>query len=328
VLNQADRLDKYPSYAAATMREIGPVDAADVALPVSRLLAERTLAVKRGAEAWLLRHPRAALAGLEPGLAIAREQGNVTAALKVLAAAGHGDEIRSLLEDVPEKIKMVLGAAVSAAERASKKTKAPAKAPSYRHIGWVYYRAHHASPLVLGDLDVMKDWQGSAEGSDFGQVALPKGKVITVDLALEAPDVFLSASEEEIVLMAGGGTGRSLCKDHEASMLEAELAKPFKKKAQTLPLEVRSGAIVISIAYNATPAKGARVDHLDDARFATDTPRLPKAAPKAPLYAEELIVVPVPNGRYEVVVGASGTLMKCVIRRSTRQSGATKRKAR
>lgn len=317
VLEQAHRVEMWPEYAASRMPELGPVDAAEIALPITRLLKVRTLKAKKAAEAWLVRHPAATLAGLASVLEDAKEEENVAAAFALLAKAGHGAALRELLATAPAAAKnkafvKVIGTGGSAGG----KKKATAKPPTHRHVGWVYYRAHASSPLVLGDLDVMKDWPGSDGGEDE-LVKLPKGKVLTCDLDLCAPDVFVSDAGDEVVLMAAGGSGRSLREEHEEDALLAEVAAPMKKPFSAFPLTIRSGALVVSIAYNATPAKGAKVAHLEEARFSEDTPRLPKSAPKAPVYEEELLVLPLPNGTYEVVLGRS-RMTKCIVRKKKR----------
>jgi hypothetical protein len=318
VLAQAHRVDKWPDYAASRMPELGPVDAAEIALPVTRLMKARKLEAKKAAEAWIVRHPEATLAGLAPALEDAKEEANVVAAFTVLAKAGHGAALRELLGTAPSaaKNKALVKAAGSAGAKATGAKKAAAEPATHRHVGWVYYRAHASSPLVLGDLDVMKDWPGSDGGEDE-LVKLPKGEVVTCDLDLRAPDVFLSAAGDEVVLMAAEGSGRSLREEHEDAALLAEIAKPLKKTFSSFPLTIRSGALVVSIAYNATPAKGAKVAHLAEERFTDDTPRLPKTAPTTPTYEKELLVVPMPNGTYDVVVGRSG-MMKCIIRKKKR----------
>lgn len=275
VLAQAERVAMWPSYAESRLPELGPVDAAEIAMPIARLLSEKKLAIKKGAEAWLIRHPKAALAGLALALDKRADEAPVAAALSVLAKAGHGAAIRELLDGSPAAAKnKVFLKAASAGGGAAKTTATTAakKKPSHRHVGWVYYRAHHASPLVVGDLDVMKDWKGD-DGGDFAQIKLPKGKVVTCDLDLQAPNVFLSAAGDEVVLIAAGRGSRSLLDENEEEPLLEEIARPLKKGSTSLPLTIRSGALVVSIAYNATPAKGAPTKHRGDTKRGSPTTR-------------------------------------------------------
>lgn len=268
VIAQAHRVAQNPSYAGSWLPELAPVDAAEIAPGIARLLSEKKLDVKRGAKEWLLRHPEAARAGL--AAAPASERKHVEAALKALASGGS-----------------------SAGTKATKGAKA---APTHEHVGWVYFRDHHATPLVVGDLDVMRDWKGEAEPRSDSLSELPKGAVATIDLELQAPNVFVARDGKQLALLAARrGNGRSLLEEHETEDLLGEIAKPSKKGEQVLSIENRSGALVLSIAYQA--------------------PKLPKKIPKKAVYEEEQLIVPAPAGRYEIFYSNTETMLRAFIQK-------------
>ena len=63
-------------------------------------------------------------------------------------------------------------------------------------MGNVYYNAHPASPLVIGDFQIMKGWKGN---DDNEVIDIGTGKVFVCDLDLVAPEVFVKGNE--VVLM-------------------------------------------------------------------------------------------------------------------------------
>lgn len=283
VVAQAHHVASNPAYATSWLPELQPVDAAEIAPGIARLLGEKKLEIKRLAKAWILRHPEAARAGL-----------------------AHAK---------PAEARYV-AAAIAVLDGASAATGSKAAPASHAHVGWVYYRAHQASPLVAGDLDVMKDWPGEEDPDGDALTELPKGVVASFDLELQAPDVLFSAAQNELVLLAVHGNGRSLREEHEDDELAVEVAKPIAEQGEALRFEVGSRAIALSIAYNATPAVGASVAQLDASRFDPRTPRLPATAPEKPLYEAELLVVPVANGSYEIVRSDTDRMMRVFIRKT------------
>lgn len=128
VLAQADRVAMWPSYAEQRLQELGPVDAAEIALPIARLLSEK-LKVRRAAEVWLVRHPEATLAGLARALATPSEAAPVAAAFAVLAKAGHAAAIRQRIEASPSVLKCTtLLKTIAGADRGGGKKTATKKA--------------------------------------------------------------------------------------------------------------------------------------------------------------------------------------------------------
>lgn len=81
-------------------------------------------------------------------------------------------------------------------------------------------------------------------------------------------------------------------------------------------LEVPSGALVITLAYNATPEEGAPTAHLEET-FGESCPVLPRLVPAAPVYVKELAIVPVTPGTYEVIWGSLGEYERCQLRRAS-----------
>lgn len=197
---------------------------------------------------------------------------------------------------------------------------------AYRHVGHVNYDADSASPLVIGDFTVMKGWKGNPDGNDDNEVIdIGSGKVFTCDLELTAPDVFVNG-EDEIVLMAEADNNDGLLESYSLEDLQAPLgAKP--EDPETWEIDVPSGAIVVNIAYNATPEKGASTKGLNKLCWNEDLPFLPKAAPKEPYYSTDddnpdwagHCIVPVKPGKYRVAMdeieGDEGDFMRVVLRR-------------
>jgi hypothetical protein len=191
------------------------------------------------------------------------------------------------------------------------------------HVGHVSFNAHPASPLVIGDFEVMKGWQGDEDGAYAGEeIELEGGKVVCTDLELMAPDVFFAAPDR-IVMLAE--SNRSMMKSHELADLQADLDAPIDGH-ESWAIDVRSGAIVISIAYNPTPEEGSDTEHLDD-WDPDEAPMLPKKVPSKPLWTDkraqrDLAVIPVPPGKYTITVGQGERFQRCDITPAGTAKGA------
>lgn len=195
---------------------------------------------------------------------------------------------------------------------------------AYDHVGYVYYNAHPASPLVIGDFTAMKGWKGNPDGNNDNEVLdIGTGKVFTCDLDLAAPDVFVKGNDEVVLLSEDDNRG--LLKSYKLEDLQEPLgAEP--EDAETWEIDVPSGAIVVTIAYNATPEEGADTSQLNELCWFKGLPFLPKEPPKAPYYAKDgkpdwraHCIVPVTPGKYEVamdaVEGDEGSFMRLIVRR-------------
>jgi len=194
---------------------------------------------------------------------------------------------------------------------------------AYAHVGNVYYNAHSASPLVIGDFQIMKGWKGNGDGNDDNEVIdIGSGKVFTCDLDLVAPDVFVKGNE--VVLMTEMDS-HGLLKDYTLEELQGPLSAKCEEP-ETFEIDVPSGAIVVNIAYNATPEEGSTTDHLDKLCWHNRLPFLPKEPPKEPYYAKDAknpewrghCIVPVKPGRYAIEMGSidgpEGEFMRVVLR--------------
>lgn len=172
-----------------------------------------------------------------------------------------------------------------------------------RYIGKVSYRAHSATPIVMGDLEVMKRWPGAPEGEVEGELELGDDSVLGFagsDLA--APHVF--ARERGVALLIPPRSYGRKVEAPEGDALQRLLDAPLERVFERYTLAVRSGALVITVAYNATPEEGAPTSHLNALCFHQKVPRLPRARPAEAVYATELALIPVPAGSYAVEMGS------------------------
>jgi len=186
-----------------------------------------------------------------------------------------------------------------------------------QHIGRIRNRMHPAAPLIIGDLHTIKDWKGDADGGPAGMLGLPRGEVLITDLELTAPEVCLGS--EHAILLARGGKNKPLLDSMALADLLTKASESFERPPTSWTLEVPSGALVVSIAYNPTPEEGSDTSELDDDLFFEgETPMVPKVAPAAPtVLANEMAILPLRAGRYVVAKGIlSDGFMKCEIRRA------------
>ena len=188
----------------------------------------------------------------------------------------------------------------------------------YVHVGHVSQNNHPATPLVIGDLEIMKGWRGDPDGDADGAIELAGGRIVGLDLDLMAPDVFVAAPGR-VVLMAG--SNRSLVESHSLEELAPDLDGPIDAH-DTWTIDVPSGAIVMALAYNATPEEGLDPVSLglDVQCYSDVTPRLPRRAPKRPVFTNQrdrrdVAIVPVAPGRYRITRGKTGRFLGCVIER-------------
>lgn len=209
---------------------------------------------------------------------------------------------------------------VSGGKRSATRVASAALAnPRCIHVGHVSYNAHPASPLVIGDFDVMKGWEGDPDGGKRGKVKIATGTVINVDLQLVAPDVFQVGND--VVLLAEEDHNKSLLQRYELDELKAELVRSASTSYGSWRLEIPSAAVVVSIAYNATPEAGADTSHLDPIVFRRgEQPVLPKKRPSKPLWTDEpskraLAVIPVTAGTYAIQNSETERFFRCTIRR-------------
>lgn len=180
----------------------------------------------------------------------------------------------------------------------------------FAHVGHVYYNAHSTSPLVVGDFESMKRWPGSPDGSD-GFVRFGSGKGAVFDLQLASPDVFVDSKRTLVLLAPLARTGWTLEErfGRDAAGLQPALTEDLGSTWHDDEIEIVSGAIVIAIAYNATPAVGADTSNLDQRCISDAVPRLPPTPPTTPQYASEpvcaheLAIVPLENGKYRITIG-------------------------
>lgn len=186
------------------------------------------------------------------------------------------------------------------------------------HLGRIRNRMHPATPLIIGDLHTIKDWQGDEDGGPSGLHALSKGEVLFVHLELTAPEV-LVGEDGHTVLLVQAGKNKPMLNSMSLEEIQAKAAAPFEGTPTSWTLDVQSGALVVSLSYSPTPEEDSDTSELDEDLFIEgETPMVPKAAPTSPtLLASEMAIVPVAAGRYVV---SKGTLpdgfLKCEIRKA------------
>ncbi len=167
----------------------------------------------------------------------------------------------------------------------------------FTYVGKLYYRAHPATPVVLGDFTAMKRWRGAPDSDAEGEVTLGDATAVGfASMDLSSQHVF-AAQDTVVLLVPPRSYGRNTPLPSGAE-LETLLAPASDEVFEEYELDVTSGAIAITIAYNATPEEGADTSDLDPLCFHSKAPRLPVKAPSAPLYLTELVVVAIANGRY------------------------------
>jgi hypothetical protein len=190
----------------------------------------------------------------------------------------------------------------------------------FSHVGRVMYNAHPSSPLIIGDFQVMKGWKGNPDGGDGEEeIAIATGTVVNVDLDLKEPEVFFGPPDE-VVLMRLPGRGK-LLEAHTLADVQPDLAGPPQDSYGKFEIAIPSGAVVISIAYNATPEEGTDTSDLEENAFVEgETPCLPREVPTTPIWTDDrckrdLAVVPVRPGKYEIENGRTARFLRCTIRR-------------
>lgn len=188
----------------------------------------------------------------------------------------------------------------------------------YRYIGELHYNAHSATPIVVGDFAIMAAWKGAPDGDAEGFLRLESGNVFGYcagDLA--SPHVYVGGSQEVIMLVKEGSYGRS-AEPPAADELKSLIEHDFDEAWEDEELEILSGGLVMTIAYNATPAAGADTSALDELCYHEDVPPMPAQVPGEVLYLEELAVIPLEPGSYSVQTGRVGDYERCTIARIDR----------
>lgn len=185
-----------------------------------------------------------------------------------------------------------------------------------RYIGKVYYRAHSATPIVIGDFEVMKQWPGATDGEAEGELEIGDDKAIGFTGAdLASPHLF--ATDRGVTLLipprSYGRTVDAPTGDVLARLLDTPAEKIFEEHTLAVP----SGALAITVAYNATPEEGAPTGHLDKACFYKGVPLLPREVPTEPVYQTELAIVPVRAGRYTIKMGTIDGYERCELALTT-----------
>lgn len=178
----------------------------------------------------------------------------------------------------------------------------------FKHHGRISYNAHPATPLVVGDFEVMKQWAGHEDGDLEGPYDVAGVEVVGFaadDLA--APNVYTDASSIVMLVEAGSYSAE---RDIPVEEVQAVLAAT-NAVHERFQLEVTSGALVISVQYNATPELGAKTAHLSTLTYYPGVPVLPATPPaevcrlhtdQATLLRESMII-PMANGSYELRLG-------------------------
>lgn len=181
------------------------------------------------------------------------------------------------------------------------------------HLGRVENLAHHSSPVVIGDFELMKQWPGDIDGEAEGVMELSERAIFGFTaMELGAPTVFIDG--DVVTLLVKEGMTPPKPELPGVDLLNALCSGELDDVEEQGVLEVPSGALVITLAYNATPEEGAPTEHLEET-FHEMCPVLPKLVPIAPVYIKELAIVPVTPGTYEVIWGSLGEYERCQLRR-------------
>lgn len=172
-------------------------------------------------------------------------------------------------------------------------------------VGKLYYRAHPATPIVLGDFAAMKRWRGAPDGEVEGEISL--GDETAVGFAsMDLASPYVYASETGAVLLVPPTSYGRKVDPPSGEALDRLLTAASDEVFEQYELIVSSGAVALTIAYNATPEEGADTSDLDELCFHDAVPRLPAQRPSAPLYLRELVVLPLRNGAYAFECGRVG----------------------
>lgn len=171
--------------------------------------------------------------------------------------------------------------------------------------------------MVLGDFAAMKRWRGAPDGDVEGEVALGDARGVGfASLDLASPYVY--ASETGAVLLVPPASYGRKVEPPGGEALDRALLAPSDAVFEQYELSVTSGAIAITVAYNATPEEGADTSDLDPLCFHEAVARLPVQRPTAPLYLRELVVLPIADGAYTFECGRVGELERFRLARATR----------
>jgi len=174
--------------------------------------------------------------------------------------------------------------------------------PPFERVGAITNDSHPATPVILGDLDVMKAYPGDPDGGNDGLLQIGDGKAFLPDLELHGPTVFRRGNEE-VWLVTSTETDFDLLSEYTEAQIVEALERPFENPWTRVVVAARSGHLVVSIAYNAVPAHGADTSKYDKLCYYKGVPHLPEVPPEAPLaLGKTLIVIPVTPGAYEIAI--------------------------
>jgi hypothetical protein len=181
-----------------------------------------------------------------------------------------------------------------------------------QHIGKLYYRAHSATPIVIGDFEAMKSWGGDPDGEAEGSMTVGGAEAFGFSAQdLASPEVYTHGTSV-VLLVKIGSYGRTV-EPPAGEALRSLVEQPFDDEWESEEIAAPSGALVLTLAYNATPAHDADTSDLDELCFYAGVPRMPAEIPTEPLYLTELIVLPVAAGTYSIQTGRVGEWERAAI---------------
>lgn len=182
---------------------------------------------------------------------------------------------------------------------------------SIEHVGRVENKHHHASPVVIGDFELMKQWQGDMDGEAEGEMDLGEGNIFGFTaMELGAPTIFIE--DNVVTLLTPEGMTPVQSEVPEPALLASLVVGDLDSVEEEGTLAITSGAIVVSLAYHATPEEGAPTDHIGECYHA-DLPTLPRVVPTEITHQTELAIIPIKPGDYKIVWGYIGGYERCQI---------------
>ncbi|MEQ1502462.1 MAG: hypothetical protein ABMB14_09530 [Myxococcota bacterium] len=197
-------------------------------------------------------------------------------------------------------------------------------------IGSIYNNSHPSTPVVVGDLGLLvASYLGDDGTLDDGPVELDGGTAYAPDLELKGPTVFRRGTDE-VWLLTSVAITVPVTSHFTGDELVAALDRPFGEVLERGRIEVRSGHLALTLAYNPVPAHDADTARYRDAYY-PGVPHVPAIVPAAPVVLGQLnasdedatngtlILVPLPPGTYEILLEArsdDSEFVRCLVRRS------------
>ncbi|MCR9163828.1 MAG: hypothetical protein ACE37F_01050 [Nannocystaceae bacterium] len=172
------------------------------------------------------------------------------------------------------------------------------------YVGEVFNAHHPATPIVLGDFELMKGWPGTIDGTNAGPAALGERSAERLVYSPQTMDhpVAVFRRGAELWMVSNEASEASMGADFEAELVRDQVTEPFQPSS-TGYVHVNSGGLVITLSYNSTPAADVDTSEWDEEEnfVPGETPQLPATVPDdAAAFDDQLIVLRVEPGAYRV----------------------------